>query len=86
MPGELPEDLTVSEWTDKNRVLDPITSAEPGMFRTDRTPYMRGVMDAFADPFVSDITIMSSTQVGKTESMNNMLGYLIDQDPGPTLL
>ncbi len=43
-------------------------------------------MDAFTDPFVEEITVMAASQVGKTESMYNMLGYLIDQDPGPTLV
>lgn len=83
---ELPEDIKVSEWADKNRVLDSLTSAEPGQWRTDRTPYLRGIMDAFNDPFIEDITIMASTQIGKTEGMYNMIGYIVDQDPGPTLL
>ena len=43
-------------------------------------------MDAFTDPHVEEITVMASSQVGKTESMFNMLGYVIDQDPGPTLV
>ena len=42
-------------------------------------------MDAFSDDNVDEITIMASSQVGKTESLYNMLGYLIDQDPSPTL-
>ncbi|MCX5713039.1 MAG: phage terminase large subunit family protein, partial [Candidatus Omnitrophica bacterium] len=83
---ELPEEVTVSEWSDKNRILDPMTSAEPGQWRTERTPYLRGIMDAFVNPLVEKITVMASTQVGKTECMLNMLGYAIDQDPGPTLL
>ncbi len=83
---KLPEEVTVSEWADKNRILDPMTSAEPGQWRTERTPYLRGIMDAFRNPLVEKITIMASTQVGKTECMLNMLGYAIDQDPGPTLM
>jgi len=83
---ELPQDLTVSQWADKHRKLDPMTSSEPGQWRTVRTAYLRGIMDAFNDPLVEDITIMASTQVGKTESTYNILGYIIDQDPGPTLL
>ena len=43
-------------------------------------------MDAFTDPHVEEITVMASSQVGKTEAMLNMLGYVIDQDPGPTLM
>lgn len=81
---ELPEKLTVSEWADRSRVLGP-ENAEPGQWYTDRTPYLRGIMDAFTDAHVEDISIMASTQVGKTESMLNMLGYAVDQDPGPAL-
>ena len=83
---KLPRQMSVSEWADEYRILDPMTSAEPGQWRTDRTPYLRGIMDAFTDPHVEEITIMASTQVGKTESMYNMIGYAIDQDPGPALL
>ena len=40
--------LTVSEWADKHRFLSPRASAEPGRYRTDRTPYMRAIMDALS--------------------------------------
>lgn len=83
---QLPSSLTVTQWADKNRVLDPLCSAEPGRWHTDRTPYLRGIMDSFTNPLVEKITIMSSTQVGKTESWLNMLGYAIDQDPAPALV
>jgi phage terminase large subunit GpA-like protein len=43
-------------------------------------------MDAFTDPFVEEITVMAASQVGKTEAMFNMLGFIIDQDPGPALV
>jgi len=83
---KLPRKVTVSEWADENRVLDAMSSAEPGQWRTERTPYLKGIMDAFTDPEIEDITIMSSTQVGKTESVYNCIGYIIDQDPAPILL
>jgi len=82
----LPDKVTVSVWADKYRRLDTKTSAEPGQWSTARTPYLKGIMDAFTDPFVDEITVMSASQVGKTEAMLNMLGYIIDQDPGPTLM
>ena len=82
---ELPKGVLVSEWADQNRFLDPMTSAEPGQWMSERTPYRRGIMDAFIDSMVEEIVIMASTQVGKTESMLNMLAYAIDQDPAPVL-
>lgn len=82
---KLPDQLTVSEWAERYRVLDPRTSAEPGPWHNARTPYLVGIMDAFADPWVEDITIEASTQVGKTECLLNMSGYAIHQDPSPML-
>lgn len=81
-----PEKLTVSEWADRNRVLDSKTSAEPGPWSTDRTPYMRGIMDAFTHPRVEELIFCKPTQVGGTECMNNMFGYVVAQDPGPSLV
>ena len=81
-----PERITVSQWADQYRYLNSVTSAEPGRWKTARTPYLQGIMDAFTDPFVEEITVMAASQVGKTEGMFNMLGYIIDQDPGPTLV
>ena len=34
-------DLTVSEWADAHRKLSSRASAEPGQYRTARTPYLR---------------------------------------------
>jgi len=41
-------DLTVSEWADAHRMLGSRASAEPGRYRTARTPYMREIMDALS--------------------------------------
>ena len=38
-------DLTVSQWADQHRTLSSRASAEPGRYRTARTPYMREIMD-----------------------------------------
>lgn len=81
-----PERLTVSEWADKYRRLSAENSAEPGRWKTNRTPYMKEIMDAFTDSRVRHIVIAASSQVGKTECEMNMLGYAIDIDPGPIML
>lgn len=79
-----PEDITVSEWADKYRIL-PNTSAEPGPWRTSRTPYLKRIMDCFTDPKVRVETVVASSQVGKTEVELNALGYIIDQAPGSVM-
>ena len=86
MTGFLPpEELTVSEWAEKHRRLSPETAAEPGSWRNDRTPYLVEVMDAFNDPAIHRIVLVAASQVGKTEAEINILGYIIDQDPGSVL-
>lgn len=79
-----PEGLTVSEWADKYRYLPP-SSAEPGLWRTSRTPYLKEPMDAFTDPKVSQIVMVASSQVGKSEFEMNCIGYVIHQDPANIL-
>lgn len=80
-----PENLTVSEWADKKRKLSQESSAEVGQWRTSRTPYLKEIMDSFNDPKVRHIVVVASSQVGKSECINNMIGYIIDQDPGSIL-
>lgn len=43
-------------------------------------------MDAVCEPSVHTVVMMSSSQVGKTECLLNVIGYYIDQDPAPMLL
>jgi phage terminase large subunit GpA-like protein len=43
-------------------------------------------MDAWSDSRVTELVIMSSAQVGKTEIINNIIGYHIHLDPAPILL
>jgi len=81
-----PTKMTVSQWADNYRVLSPESSAEPGKWLTDRAPYQRGMMDAICDPRVETVVFMTASQIGKTEIINNIIGYFIDQEPCPILL
>ena len=80
-----PEDLTVSQWAEKYRVLSRESSAEAGPWNNERTPYLVEIMDAFTDSRVSHLTMVASSQVGKSEIELNIIGYIIDQDPGSIL-
>lgn len=79
------DERTVAEWAADTIVLDEVNNAEPGPLRIDRTPYVAGVLAAFRDRAVSEITLMWSTQTGKTMSELIMLAWSIDQDPGPAM-
>lgn len=80
-----PDDLTVTQWAEKKRRLSTESSAEPGPWKTRRTPYLREVMDSFTDPRVRRIVMVAASQVGKSEFEMNVIGYIIDQDPGSIL-
>ena len=80
-----PDDLTVSQWAEVKRRLSAESSAEPGPWRTARTPYLQEPMDAFTDPKVWHIVMVAASQVGKSEFLNNCIGYIIDEDPGSIL-
>ncbi len=78
--------LTVSDWADRYRVLAARASAEPGRYRTSRTPYMRAIMDALSPGNPAQrIVFMKAAQVGATETGNSWIGFVIHQAPGPML-
>lgn len=83
---ELPPRQTISEWADANRILSSESSAEPGQWNTSRAEYQRGIMDTISDINCDEVTIVASAQVGKTEIINNAVGFFIDKDPCPMLL
>jgi hypothetical protein len=87
LEGLRPEpDLTVSEWADRYRMLSSKASAEPGPWRTHRTPYLREPMDALSSNSpIQRVVLMFAAQTGKTEAGSNWLGYVIAHAPGPML-
>ena len=81
-----PANQTVSQWADSNRMLSGKSSSEPGPWRTDRTPYLRQIMDDLsARSTVQEVAVMFAAQLGKSETGNNWLGYIIDNEPGPVM-
>jgi phage terminase large subunit GpA-like protein len=85
--GMAPEPvLLVSEWADRHRLLGSRGSAEPGPWRTARTPYLREIMDALSPAHPARrVVFMKGAQVGGTECGNNWIGYVIHHAPGPML-
>lgn len=81
-----PENKTVSEWAEENRVLDSRSSDTPGKWKNSLTPYLVGIMDAFNNYEVEEIVFCKPTQVGGTEAMQNMIGYIVGQEPAPTMI
>lgn len=81
-----PEDLTVSEWSEKNRILDSKTSAMPGPWRNEKTPYLRDIMDELVNYETEEIIFCKCTQIGGTEVELNMIGFTAQQDPSPVMV
>jgi len=79
-----PNPRTVDVWADENRVL-PAGSAEPGRYRSWRTPYMIPIVRAFSVPGVKKIPFVMSSQMGKSLSMQNIIGARLDDDPAPII-
>jgi len=87
LDGLRPEVMgTVSEWSDGHRVLTGEASAEPGPWRTSRTPYLREPMDCMsASSPVRRVVLVFGSQMGKTEVVLNSIGCNIHWRPGPML-
>ena len=71
----------VSEWADKYRILGRATSARPGKWNTSFVPYSEDIMNAVCNSQVREIFIMASSQIAKTEMLNNIIGYYVDVKP-----
>lgn len=67
-----------------NRTL-PRGNAEPGPWRSSRTPYLKAIYEAVGNPKVKRVIGVLASQSGKTELLLNVLGHKLDDDPGPVL-
>lgn len=78
---------SVSAWADRHRVLTSEGSGEPGAWRTDRTPYLREIMDSLSvSSTVERVVMMFASQIGKTEVGLNWVGYVMEHAPAPMLV
>lgn len=85
--GLRPDPLeTVAEWSDAHVKL-PSKVAEPGRWRTSRTPFLREIMECLSSSHpCTDITLMKCVQIGGTQIGVNWIGYVIDRAPTAMLV
>ncbi len=81
-----PPRMTVSEWANERRFLSPESSSNPGKYSSDMTPYAVEWMDSVNDPKATGTVLMVASQLGKTEVLNNVVGYFIDIEPAAMLM
>ncbi len=74
---ERKEDLTPSQWAERYRYL-PRSTAEPGPWKNERTPYLVGIMDAINEDGFETGVVIKGVQLGFSEATRNVIGYLID--------
>ncbi|HGS5314531.1 TPA: terminase gpA endonuclease subunit [Vibrio parahaemolyticus] len=81
---QAPPMRNAAEWATNNRIMPP-GSPIPGPFDTTSTPYMIPVCIAFADPVFNKITFVMGTQMGKSATMQNVIGWRLDDEPAPII-
>lgn len=79
------EELTVSQWAEKYRILDDSSNLS-GRWSNDVTPYLVGIMNTINDDYIREVYFCKGSQVGGTEVLINMLMYIIDKAPAPTMI
>ncbi len=79
-----PPDLSVSEWADRFRYLSSESAAEHGKWTT--LPFQKEPLDSVSNPRIYRTVIRAATQMLKTVTIENGIGYFAHQDPGPILV
>ena len=79
-----PDCLDVDAWAEKNLELSYRVGRSPGRISFADTPYQREPLRAFK--YSRRVVLCWAAQVGKTICIQTILGYIIDQDPGPSLI
>ena len=75
--------VAASGWCERHRVVT--MSSVTGPWKNRTTPYLAGIMDASFYPSVEEIDICAAPQTGKSECINNCIGYCVDRRPGSVL-
>ena len=79
--------LWIDEWADEyQRIPADAGAAEPGKYKTDRTPYARGVMRALSPEHpCKRVVVMGASQMLKTQVFLNWMGGVIHMAPANML-
>ncbi|WP_052193890.1 phage terminase large subunit family protein [Cetobacterium sp. ZOR0034] len=83
---KMPPDLSLTEWSDKNRKLSKESSAEHGDWVTSRTPYMLEIYDSVMKARVRKVVLQFGSQLAKTEFILNSFGWYANLDPCPMMV
>ena len=76
---------SVTEWAESNAYLSERVTEAAGRYRTTDHPYVREVLDSFADPKTKKVSLCWGSQTGKTTTIYVGLGWAICEAPAPIL-
>lgn len=69
-------------WAEDHVHVDE-TSSMPGRWRSDNSPWVREVLEEFANPLVRELVVRCSAQSAKTQTLLVALFWAIKNAPGP---
>lgn len=74
--------ISPSDWVEQYRIM-PENSAKPGVYSFDNSPYAKEILDCFArDHPARKVAVKKGVQIGiSTSVIQNLIGYLISEDP-----
>ncbi|MGG7049068.1 MULTISPECIES: phage terminase large subunit family protein [unclassified Campylobacter] len=75
--------MTLTQWSENHRVLSRESSAQYGKFKA--FAYQKEPMDEISNTRRSKVVLLFASQLGKSEMINNAIGYFIHQEPSTIL-
>ena len=72
-------------WAENNLKLSERITNLPGSYSTERTPYVREVLECFADNRVRRLALVWGAQTSKTTAIIVGMAYKLDNAPAPCL-
>ncbi len=72
-------------WAESNLKLSERITNKPGSYLTQRTPYVREVLECFADERVRRLALVWGAQTSKTTAIIVGMAYKLDVNPAPCL-
>ena len=79
-----PKERYPDQWADEHRII-PKGHAEPGRWKSSRVPHMTPIGRSIHDGVYSTICAVMGSQMGKTETMANIMGHRLDDNPVPMM-
>lgn len=79
--------ISTTAWAETYRFLSPKSTALPGKYVAETTPWVRGIHEALDDPKIYKVVAQKSAQVAWTDGvLLNYIGHRIHLEPCPIII